>query len=106
MYRHRLGSFNGKAEVDCERLTPASRYGLDRDLAEKVLQRGMRNIEQDHLTKLAYVQYNLHLKQMKDKIFDLEAAGIEAINGWIDVDALPNSENSMKFIVRVLSKIG
>ncbi|CAH2073157.1 unnamed protein product, partial [Thlaspi arvense] len=47
----------------------ASRYKLDRSLAEKLLlTRGMSHGEKQHLEQLAFVHYNLHLQSCKAKL--------------------------------------
>ncbi|XP_059641619.1 uncharacterized protein LOC132283648 [Cornus florida] len=43
----------------------ASKYGLKRTLAEKLLTKGRNRIEQERLTDLTFVQYNMQLRNFK-----------------------------------------
>ncbi|KAL5554306.1 hypothetical protein UlMin_041707 [Ulmus minor] len=62
----------------------ASRYGLKRSLAEKLLVKGRNPIEQRRLSDLAFVHYNLHLKQFHSgKKSDIVAEDIDSMYEWI-----------------------
>lgn len=58
----------------------ASRYGLNRSKAENLLTTGSKNIiQQQRLSDLAFVHYNLHLKN-----FDANRGGVVTNTGEVD----------------------
>ncbi|KAK8581341.1 hypothetical protein V6N12_071569 [Hibiscus sabdariffa] len=69
----------------------ASRYRLNRSLAEKLLTTGRDGIEQQLLSDLTFVHYNLQLQQQRSQLgvnYDIVADEIDPTDEWI-VDDTP-----------------
>ncbi|XWS11656.1 hypothetical protein CRYUN_Cryun37aG0018000 [Craigia yunnanensis] len=69
----------------------ASKYRLNRSLAEKLLTKGRDRIEQQRLNDLTFVHYNLQLQQQHSKLglnYDIVADEIDPMDEWI-VDDTP-----------------
>ncbi|KAL5554186.1 hypothetical protein UlMin_041587 [Ulmus minor] len=65
----------------------ASKYGLKRSMAENLLASERNPIEQQRLLDLAFVHYNLHLRQFHSgKKGDILAEEIDSLNEWITLD--------------------
>lgn len=75
----------------------AEAYGLRRDLAEKLRSRSRNSIEQQRLHDLAYVHYNLKLKQFKmGEKFNIQGDEIDPTDDWIvDEPDLAESESGV-----------
>ena len=64
----------------------ASKYRLNRSLAEKLLTKGRDRIEQQLLSDLTFVHYNLQLQQQHSKLgvkYDIVADEIDPMDEWI-----------------------
>ncbi|KAH7515227.1 hypothetical protein FEM48_Zijuj10G0004600 [Ziziphus jujuba var. spinosa] len=69
----------------------ASKYGLKRTMAEKLLTNGRNPIEQQRLSDLTFVHYNLQLQQFKSPMkSDILAEEVDPMDDWI-VDEAPES---------------
>lgn len=60
----------------------ASKYRLNRSLAERLLLRGTSPIEQHTLADLAFVHYNLQLGSQHKK-YDLLADEVDPMDDWV-----------------------
>lgn len=70
----------------------ASKYGLKRTLAEKLVTNGRNPIEQQRLKDLAFVHYNLHLQQFCSGVkTGIVAEEIDPMDDWI-IDEAPDIE--------------
>ncbi|XP_030935000.1 uncharacterized protein LOC115960314 isoform X2 [Quercus lobata] len=108
-YRHARGSFEEGSAINQRTSDPpeypelqrfafrilsqncdgASRCGLKRSLAEKLLTTGRNPIEQQGLSELTFVHYNLQLQQFQSgKKCDIVAEEIDPMDDWI-VDEAP-----------------
>uniref|UniRef100_A0A6P4AC26 uncharacterized protein LOC107428089 n=1 Tax=Ziziphus jujuba TaxID=326968 RepID=A0A6P4AC26_ZIZJJ len=69
----------------------ASKYGLKRTMAEMLLTNGRNPIEQQRLSDLTFVHYNLQLQQFKSPMkSDILAEEVDPMDDWI-VDEAPVS---------------
>lgn len=64
----------------------ASKYRLNRSLAEKLLTKGRDRTEEQLLSDLTFVHYNLQLQQQHSQLgvnYDIVADEIGPVNEWI-----------------------
>ncbi|XP_022714654.1 uncharacterized protein LOC111274345 [Durio zibethinus] len=67
----------------------ASKYKLNRSFAEKLLTKGRERIEQQLLSDLTFVHYNLQLQQQHSLLgvnYDIVADEIDSLDEWIVAD--------------------
>ncbi|XVE89018.1 hypothetical protein DITRI_Ditri19aG0116400 [Diplodiscus trichospermus] len=67
----------------------ASKYTLNRSLAEKLVAKGRDHMEQQLLSDLTFVHYNLQLQQQHSKLcvnYDIVADEIDPMDEWIVYD--------------------
>ncbi|GLU21905.1 hypothetical protein SLE2022_380170 [Rubroshorea leprosula] len=82
----------------------ASKYRLNRSLAEKLLTNGRNPLEQQVLSDLAFIHYNLQLQQQHSELggsYEILAEDIDPMDDWIvddtEEEAIINGERSSQF---------